>query len=76
MAFHLAGQAQPGSTNVKNGPFIGFVASLLVLIAVAVWQFSVLTSDARLGGPYAGGKSESGPFDSNQVKPALSRSAK
>jgi hypothetical protein len=75
MAFHLAGQAQPGSTNVKNGPFIGFVASLLVLIGVAVWQFSVLTSDTRLGGPYAG-KSESGPLDSNQVKPALSRSPK
>ena len=32
--------------DVKNGPFIGFVASLLVLIAIALWQFSVLTSDA------------------------------
>ena len=61
---------------MKNGPFIGFVASLLVLIAVALWQFSVLTSDGRLGGRYAGGAQESGPFDSNQVKPALSRSPK
>lgn len=61
---------------MKNGPFVGFVASLLVLIAVAVWQFSVLTSDARLGGYHAGGKSESGPFDSNQVKPALQQSPK
>jgi len=76
MAFPFTGQAQPGSTNVKNGPFIGFVASLLVLIAVAVWQFSILTSDARLGGPYAAGKSESGPLDSDQVTPALSRSPK
>ena len=72
VAFHVAGQAQPGSMDVKNGPFIGFVASLLVLIAVAVWQFSVLTSNARVGGPYAGGKSESGPLDSNQIKPARS----
>jgi hypothetical protein len=61
---------------LKNGPFIGFVASLLVLIAVALWQFSVLTSNSRLSGPDAGGKSESGPLDSNQVKPALSRSPK
>jgi len=61
---------------LKNGPFIGFVASLLVLIAVALWQFSVLTSNSRHSGPYAGGKSESGPLDSNQVKPALSRSPK
>jgi len=76
MAFHFAGQDQPESTNVKNGPFIGLVASLLVLIAVAVWQFSVLTSDTRLGGPYAAGKSDSGPLDSNQVKPALSKSPK
>ena len=76
MAFHVAGQAQPGSMDVKNGPFIGFVASLLALIAVALWQFSVLTSDGRLGGPYAGGAQESGPLDSNQVKPALSRSPK
>lgn len=58
---------------MKNGPFIGFVASLLVLIAVAVWQFSALTSDARLGGYHAGGKPESEPLDSNQVKSALSR---
>ncbi len=57
---------------MKNGPFIGFVASLLVLIAVAVWQFSVLTSDARVGGIHAGGKPESGPLDGNQVKPARS----
>jgi hypothetical protein len=62
--------------DVKNGPFIGFVASLLVLIAVALWQFSVLTSNARLSGPYASSKSENGPLDSNQVKPALSRSLK
>lgn len=62
--------------DVKNGPFIGFVASLLVLIAIAFWQFSVLTSDSRLSGPYAAGKPESGPLDSNQVKPALSRSPK
>lgn len=62
--------------DVKNGPFIGVVASLLALIAVALWQFSVLTSNGRLGGPYAGGKPESGPLDSNQVKPALSRSPK
>lgn len=66
---------------MKNGPFIGFVASLLVLIAVALWQFSVLASNSRLsspyaGGPYGNGKSESGPLDSNQVKPALSRSPK
>jgi hypothetical protein len=61
---------------VKNGPFIGLVASLLVLIAVALWQFSVLTSDGRFGGPYAGGKPDSGPLDSSQVKPALSRSPK
>jgi hypothetical protein len=67
VAFHLAGQAQPGSTDVKNGPFIGFVASLLVLIAVALWQFSVLTSDDLVGG-----KPESGPLDSNQVQPARS----
>lgn len=57
---------------MKNGPFIGFVASLLVLIAVAVWQFSVLTSDARVGSS----KLESGPLDSTQVKPALARSPK
>ena len=61
---------------MKNGPFIGFVASLLVLIAAAVWQFSVLTSDVRLGSPYAAGKSETGPLDSQQIKPALSRSPK
>src|SRR5262249_47253754 len=67
VAFHAVGQAQPGSTDVKNGPFIGFVASLLVLIAVALWQFSVLTSDVRVGS-----KPESGPFDSNQDKPARS----
>lgn len=73
MAFHFAGQATPGSMDVRNGPFIGLVASLLVLIAVAVWQFSVLTSDARPGGHYASGTPERGPFDSNQVKPALSR---
>ena len=60
---------------MKNGPFIGFLVSLLVLIAVAVWQFSVLTSDARLSGPYAGGKPVSGPLDSKQAKPALSRPA-
>ena len=59
---------------MKNGPFIGFVASLLVLIAVAVWQFSVLTSDASLGGYHASGKPENGPLDNNQVKPALSKS--
>ena len=76
MAFHFTGQAQPGSMDVKNGPFVGFVASLLVLIAVAVWQFSALTSNARLSGPYASGKSERGPLDSNQAKPALSRSPK
>jgi hypothetical protein len=58
--------------DMKNGPFIGFVASLLVLIAVAVWQFSVLTSDARVGSS----KLESGPLDSTQVKPALARSPK
>ncbi|HEY4168034.1 MAG TPA: hypothetical protein VGM96_14715 [Reyranella sp.] len=52
---------------MKNGPFIGFVASLLVLIAVALWQFSVLTSDDLVGG-----KPESGPLDSNQVQPARS----
>jgi hypothetical protein len=60
---------------MKNGSFIGFVASLLVLIAVAVWQFSVLTSDARLGSPYAD-KSESGPLDSKRIEPALSKSPK
>jgi hypothetical protein len=58
--------------DMKNGPFIGFVASLLVLIAVAVWQFSVLTSDSRVGSA----KPESGPLDGNQVKPALARSPK
>jgi hypothetical protein len=58
--------------DMRNGPFIGFVASLLVLIAVALWQFSVLTSDTRIGGF----KPESGPLDSNQVKPALSRSSR
>ena len=42
------------------------------LIAVAVWQFSVLTSDARVGIA----KPESGPLDGNQVKPALARSPK
>ena len=57
---------------MRNGPFIGFVASLLVLIAVALWQFSVLTSDTRIGGF----KPESGPVDANQVKPALSRSSR
>jgi hypothetical protein len=36
----------------------------------------VLTSNSRLSGPYAGGKPESGPLDSNQMKPALSRSPK
>jgi hypothetical protein len=73
LAFHVAGQAQSGSMDVKNGPFIGFVASLLMLIAVAVWQFSVLTSDARVGGYPAGGKAESGVLDHDQVKPALSQ---
>jgi hypothetical protein len=73
MTFPLTGQAQPGSTTVKNGPFIGFVTSLLVLIAVAVWQFSVLTLDAR---HLATGQPETSPLDSNQVKPALSRSPK
>jgi hypothetical protein len=53
--------------DLRNGPFIGFVASLLVLIAVALWQFSVLTSDTRVGG-----KPESGPPDRNQVNPARS----
>ena len=61
---------------MKNGPFIGIGASLLALIAVADWQFSVLASDSRLGGHYAGGEPESGPFDTNQVKPGLSWSAK
>jgi hypothetical protein len=60
--------------DVKNGPFIGFVASLLVLIAIALRQFSVLALDAHLSSPSASGKSESGPLDSNQVRPALSRS--
>jgi hypothetical protein len=58
--------------DMRNGPFIGFVASLLVLIAVAVWQFSVLTSDTRIGGF----KPETGPLDGNQVRPALSRSSR
>ena len=61
---------------MKNRPFIGIAASLLALISVAVWQFSVLTSDARLGGPPAHGNPESWPLDTNQVKPGLSRSAK
>ena len=46
--------------DVKNGPFIGFVASLLVLIAIALWQFSVLTSDSRLSGPYAAASPRAG----------------
>lgn len=58
--------------DVKNGPFIGFVASLLVLIAVALWQFSVLTSDAPVGGHHTTGKPESEPLDSSQAKPARS----
>jgi hypothetical protein len=61
---------------VKNGPFIGFVASLLVLIAAALWQFSVLTSDVSSGSYRAAAKPDSGPLDSNQVKPALSRAPK
>ena len=61
---------------MKNPPLIGVVASLLVLLAVALWQLSVLTSDGRLGGPYPGGKPENGPIDNNQVKPALSQSPK
>ena len=60
--------------DVKNGPFIGFVASLLVLIAIALWQFSVLTSDTRLSGPSASSRLESGPLDAQRAKPALARS--
>ena len=65
-----------GSMAMKDGPFIGIAASPFALIAVAVWQLSVLASDPRLGGHYASGEPESGPFDTNQVKPALSWSAK
>jgi hypothetical protein len=61
---------------VNNGPFIGIVASLLLLLAVALWQFSVLTSDGHFDGRFAGGKQESGPLDRSQVTPALSRSPK
>jgi len=54
----------------KNGPFIGVVTSLVLLIAVAVWQFSILTSDVRIGGPYAGKLAERS-LDDSKVRPAI-----
>jgi len=76
MAFHLRDRLNLEHGREENGPFIGFVASLSVLIALALWQFSVLTSDAHFSNPSASGKPESGPLDSNQVRSALSRSPK
>ena len=57
---------------MKNGPFFGIVTSLLVLIAVAIWQFTVLTSDSGPGGRRTAGPPDAAPLDNGQIKPALS----
>jgi hypothetical protein len=62
--------------DMKNGPFFGIVTSLLVLIAVAIWQFTVLTSDGGLGGRHTASPHEANPLDNGQLKPALSVSPK
>jgi hypothetical protein len=62
--------------DMKNGPFFGIVTSLLVLIAVAIWQFTVLTSDGGLGGRRTAAPAEATPLENGQIKPTLSVSPK